>query len=60
MIALLILGSLVYFSLGFLVLWVNFLGNNIQQFWSPLQPLAFICFWPIVVIADMINKIRKP
>lgn len=51
--------SIVYLLMGSLVLWINYTKDNLPEFWSPIQPLAYICFWPTIVIANLINKIRN-
>jgi hypothetical protein len=51
-----------YLLLGFLYIYYRVIKDIQPDYWSPIQPLAFIFIWPIVLIADIfrwINKIRR-
>jgi hypothetical protein len=52
-----------YIILGFGYIHFKYISDLMPDFWSPMQPFAMICIWPLVAIADLarwINKTLKP
>ena len=56
-----ILGILVpiYFILGTGYLIWCFSYENLPEMWSPIQPIAFVIFWPILLILNTIRYIKN-
>lgn len=48
-----------YILLGFGYIYYKYTSDLIPDLWSPLQPLAMICIWPLVAFADLIRWINK-
>ena len=52
-----------YILIGIGYVYYKYISDLMPIFWSPMQPLAMICIWPLVAIADLtrwINKNHKP
>lgn len=52
-----------YIILGFGYIYFKYISDLMPDFWSPMQPFAMICIWPLVALADLIrwiNKVTKP
>jgi|LakMenE01Jun11ns_1017448.scaffolds.fasta_scaffold8533647_2 hypothetical protein len=52
-----------YIILGFGYIYFKYISDLMPDFWSPMQPFAMICIWPLVGFADLIrwiNKVTKP
>jgi hypothetical protein len=52
-----------YILIGIGYVYYKYMKDLMPIFWSPMQPLAMICIWPLVAIADLvrwINKNHKP
>ena len=48
-----------YILLGFGYIYYRYIKDLIPDLWSPIQPIAMICIWPLVAIADLIRWINK-
>jgi len=52
-----------YILIGIGYVYYKYISDLMPDFWSPMQPFAMICIWPLVAIADLtrwINKNHKP
>lgn len=48
-----------YLLSGVLYLYLKYRLDNLPDLWSPVQPIALICLWPIVLIGDILRRINR-
>lgn len=49
----------IYFIIGTAYLIFSFNYIKIPDMWSPIQPLAFIIFWPLILILNTFRYIKN-
>jgi hypothetical protein len=48
-----------YILIGFFYMYYRVVKDLMPDLWSPIQPLASIFIWPLIVIADAFRWINK-